>query len=145
MSESQEPGEKHLYRVPITGYGSAVVSAESVDEAMEITRDEGYRVDLEINVDPSNRGQIERSEDEPELSDPINERPPDIPSIPSIQRLSGIRKELGISQADISEQTGIDRSTISKWERGKHGITAYNLERYRDALYRLRGAKTGNY
>jgi transcriptional regulator with XRE-family HTH domain len=42
-------------------------------------------------------------------------------------RLKRAREAAGLEQADVAAQIGVDPMTISRWERGKHGIKAMHL------------------
>jgi transcriptional regulator with XRE-family HTH domain len=47
------------------------------------------------------------------------------------------REAAGLSLADISERTGMDKAVLSKMENGRHGIpTLASLARYAQALGR---------
>ena len=43
------------------------------------------------------------------------------------ERLKELRKERGISQMELSKQTGLSQSAIAKWEKDKTDPTSANL------------------
>ena len=53
----------------------------------------------------------------------------------AVLRLKQLREEAGLSLADVSERTGIDRAAICRLENGQHqNPTIGTLNRYADAL-----------
>ena len=50
------------------------------------------------------------------------------------QEIKRMRELEVMTQAELSEETGIDKSDISKYERGQHNITLATLERIATAL-----------
>jgi transcriptional regulator with XRE-family HTH domain len=51
------------------------------------------------------------------------------------QQFKEAREEAGLSLADLSERTGIDRATLSKFENGVRGNpTLATMTRYAEAL-----------
>ena len=43
------------------------------------------------------------------------------------ERLKELRKERGLSQMELSQQTGLSQSAIAKWEKDNTDPTAANL------------------
>lgn len=50
------------------------------------------------------------------------------------EKFRKIRKAKGVTQRQLAERSGIDRTNISKFERGEHDIRASTLQRLCDAL-----------
>ena len=50
------------------------------------------------------------------------------------QLLTGVRKELGISQKELSEKTNIPQASISKFENGRNVPSLQILQRLADGL-----------
>jgi DNA-binding transcriptional regulator YiaG len=38
------------------------------------------------------------------------------------RELTAIREELGLNQAGLAAELGVDQSTVSNWEAGKHAV-----------------------
>ena len=51
-----------------------------------------------------------------------------------VDRLYAYRKELGLTQQDIADATGIKRPNIARLEAKKSGVSLETLVRYADAL-----------
>ena len=50
------------------------------------------------------------------------------------QNVQRLRKELGLSQAQLAERAGVHRTYIGMIERAEKNITLCNIERIADAL-----------
>lgn len=50
------------------------------------------------------------------------------------QRLRSERKRLGISQEELARRAGLDRTYVSKIERGERNVTLSTVEKLADAL-----------
>ena len=48
--------------------------------------------------------------------------------------LTSLMREVGYSQKELAEDTGLSESTISRYMNGKATPSGYNLERLADAL-----------
>ena len=78
-----------------------------------------------------------RREDEAIRAAVMNEFPPATLPAEAVEALARIRVErerLGMSLADVSDRTGIDRTALSKLERGQGNPTLATLNRVAAAL-----------
>jgi ribosome-binding protein aMBF1 (putative translation factor) len=79
-----------------------------------------------------------RAEEESVRQSVREEFPPTVPDTETLEALAALRRErerLGLSLADVSERTGLDRATLSKLETGKlANPTVATLRRYAQAL-----------
>ena len=50
------------------------------------------------------------------------------------ERISALRRDLGLSQADLAAATGVSRSAVAQWETDRSGQVRGNLSRIAAAL-----------
>jgi transcriptional regulator with XRE-family HTH domain len=54
-----------------------------------------------------------------------------------------IRRDLGLTQADFAERLGVERVTVSLWERGRQRTMPRSWERVRAFVAAAKGADSG--
>jgi transcriptional regulator with XRE-family HTH domain len=45
------------------------------------------------------------------------------------QRITTVRRRLGLSQRAFAKRLGVSQNIVGRWESGKHGLTARTLDR----------------
>lgn len=63
--------------------------------------------------------------------------------LPSPDTRRAIRKDLGLSGADVATELGVTVETLYRWERGQNEPTGDNLERYATLLDALQQVSEG--
>ena len=57
------------------------------------------------------------------------------------ERIAGLRRERGLSQAGLAAATGVSRSAVAQWETDRAGQVSGNLSRIAQVLDVARGAQ----
>lgn len=61
-------------------------------------------------------------------------------SLPEPEQRAALRKNADLTQRELAEILGVDRTTIAHWESGRHTPNGKLLDAYLEALDALQGA-----